>query len=216
MQCRTHPTTSAYNTCNQCGDWLCEECTVDIQGRLFCRTCLMKMAAPGSAPYSVPPLPPGVMPAKKRVSGGLLFLFSFFFPPGINYMFMGLIKRGLAALIGFFLIIYFINVSNMPLTLLFGLALPVYFLTCIFDGFNIRRRINAGEAVGDNIDGVILFLKNNQIICWVLLALVGFSVLGSVMGIFIRLIRWLMPLVIIGLGMYLLFRHKNPPGPPSA
>jgi len=131
-------------------------------------------------------------------------------------MYMGLIKRGLAALVGFFLIIYFIGVSNMPITLLFALSLPVYILTCIFDGFNVRRRINAGEAVGDNIDGVILFLKNNKIVCWILIALVGFSVLGSVMGIALRLIRWLMPLIIIGLGLYMLVRHKKPPTPPSA
>jgi len=184
----------------------------------------MKMAAPGAAPpppggvpypsYSVPPLP--VVPGRRHVNGGLLFLFSFFFPSGVNYMFMGLIKRGLAALVGFFLIIYFIGVSNMPLTLLFGLALPVYILTCIFDGFNIRRRINAGEAVGDNIDGVILFLKRNKVVAGVLLAIIGFSVLGTVMGIFISVIRWLMPFVIIGLGLYLLVRHKNPPGPPNA
>jgi len=179
------------------------------------------MAAPGAppqpvgVPYSVPPLP---MPVRggRHVSGGLLFLFSFFFPPGVNYMFMGLIKRGLAALVGFFLIIYFIGVSNMPLTLLFGLALPVYILTCIFDGFNIRRRINAGESVGDNIDGVILFLKRNRLVTGVLLAIIGFSVLGTIMGILVNVIRWLMPLIIIGLGLYLLVRHKNPPGPPNA
>jgi len=156
------------------------------------------------------------MHGRKPLSGGLLFLFSFFFPPGVNYMYMGLIKRGLAAMVGFFLIIYFIGVSRMPLTLLFGLGLPVYILTCIFDGFNIRRRINAGEVVGDNIDGVIRFLKQNKFICWIIIALLGFSMLGAVMGVFIRLIRWAMPLIIIGLGLFLLLRHKNPPRGPGA
>ena len=210
MQCRTHPTTSAYNTCNQCGDWLCEECTVDVQGRLFCRGCLMKLAAPEADGHPVPP----ARPAGRQISWGLLFLFSFFFPSGVNYMFMGLIKRGLAAMCGFFLIIYLINISNMPLTLLLALALPVYVLTCIFDGFNIRRRINAGETVGDNIDEAINFMRRNKYAGWIIIAILSINLVVSVVGIFFSLIRWLMPALIIACGVYLLLKHnKKPPGP---
>ena len=212
MQCRTHPTTSAYNTCNQCGDWLCEVCTVDVQGRLFCRGCLAKLAAPDGTPYPV--VTPSA-PGGRQVSWGLLFFFSCFFPSGVNYMFMGLIKRGLAAMCGFFLIIYFIGVSNWPLTVLFGLALPIYILTCIFDGFHIRRRINAGEAVGDNIDGVICALHRNKIVGWVILALVGFSVLSSVLDVLVSLVGWMMPVLIIVFGLYILLRRKGPPAPPA-
>ena len=207
MQCRTHPTTPAFNTCNQCGDWLCEGCTVDVQGRLFCRGCLAKLASGGESH----PVAPAPVPGRRYISWGLLFVFSMFFPSGVNYLFMGLIKRGLAAMCGFFLLIYFIGVSNWPVTMLFSLALPIYILTCIFDGFHIRRRINAGEAVDDNIDGAINFLRCNKIVGWVILALVGFSVLGSVLGMFIGLIRWLMPLIIIVFGLYLLLRRKGPP-----
>jgi len=213
MQCRTHPTTPAFNTCNQCGDWLCEACTVDVQGRLFCRGCLTKLAAPGDASH---PAMPSAAPGGRNISWGLLFMFSIpIFPPGVNYMFMGLIKRGLAALCGFFLIIYFIGVSNMPLTLLFIFALPIYILTCVFDGFHIRRRLNAGEVVGDNIDEAISFLRRNKYVGWIILALVGFSVLSSVLGIFITLVRWLMPVLIIVFGLYLLLRRKSPPAPPA-
>ena len=213
MQCRTHPTTPAFNTCNQCGDWLCESCTVDIQGRQLCRGCLGKLAAPapGSSPH---PMASSSMPGGRQISMGLLFFFSVFFPSGVNYLFMGLIKRGLAALTGFFLMIYFIGVSSMPLTLLFGLALPIYVLTCIFDGFSIRRRINAGEFVPDNIDEVVNFLRRNKYVGWIIMAIVGLSVLSSVVGIFIRLVGWLMPSLIIVVGLYLLIKRKNPPAPP--
>ena len=210
MQCRTHPTTSAFNTCNQCGDWLCEECTVDVQGRLYCRGCLMKMATP-KPEASRHTKAPSSAPGGRHINWGLLFLFSCF-PSGVNYMFMGLIKRGLAALCGFFLLIYFITVSNMPLTLLFSLALPVYFLTCVFDGFNIRRRINAGEAVADNIDEAISLLRSNKYIGWAIVGILGFSVLSIVVGVFVRLVTWLMPILLIVLGLYLLFRiSKRPP-----
>ena len=210
MQCRTHPTTPAFNTCNQCGDWLCDDCTVDIQGRQLCRNCLAKLAGP-AGPH---PAMPSSMPGGRRISWGLLFFFSAFFPSGVNYLFMGLIKRGLAALSGFFLIIYFIGVSDMPLTMLFSLALPIYVLTCIFDGFSIRRRINAGEVVGDNIDEVVGFLRRNKYVGWIILALIGFSVLSSVVGVFIRFVGWMMPTIIIVMGLYLLLRRKDPPAPP--
>ena len=212
MQCRTHPTTPAFNTCNQCGDWLCDSCTVDIQGRQLCRGCLGKLAAPASGGPS--PVASSSMPGGRQISWGLLFFFSLFLPSGVNYLFMGLIKRGLAALTGFFLMIYFIGVSSMPLTMLFGLALPIYVLTCIFDGFSIRRRINAGELVPDNIDEVINFLRRNKYVGWIIMAILGLSVLSSVVGIFIRLVGWLMPSLIIVIGLYLLLRRKNPPAPP--
>jgi len=156
---------------------------------------------------------PSAVPGGRRISWLLLLFFSIL--PGVNYMYMGLIKRGLAALTGFFLIIYFTGVSSWPVTMLFGFALPIFALTCLFDGFNIRRRINAGELVSDNIDEVINFLRRNKCIAWILMAIVAFSVLGSVVGIFIRLISWLMPSIIIVFGLYLLLRRKNPPGPPQ-
>ena len=212
MQCRTHPTTPAFNTCNQCGDWLCDSCTVDIQGRQLCRNCLAKLAAPTG-----PGTGETVVPTSGRtISWGLLFLFSLFFPSGVNYLFMGFIKRGLAALTGFFLLIYFIGVSNPPLTVLFSLALPIYILTCIFDGFNIRRRLLAGEYVPDNIDEAVNFLRRNKYIGWAIMAVVGLSVLGSVVSILARLVGWLLPTLIIVVGLYLLLRRKNPPGPPQA
>jgi len=184
---------------------------VDIQGRQLCRGCLGKLAMPVADPsHSGTPVAPG----GRKISKGLLLFFSLFLPTGVNYLYMGLIKRGLAALIGFFLIIYIIGVSRMPLTLLFGLALPIYVLTCIFDGFSIRRRIVAGEYVADNIDEVVNFLRRNKYVTWIIIAIIGLSMVGTVVGIFIGLIRWLMPALIIVAGLYLLLRRKNPPGPP--
>jgi len=191
---------------------------VDIQGRLLCRGCLAKLAAPTDPePHPYPPYlaGPSSMPGGRRISWGALFFFSLFFPSGVNYLFMGLIKRGLAALTGFFFMIYLIGVSRMPLTMLLGLALPIFVFTCIFDGFSIRRRINAGEHVPDNIDEVIGFLRRNKYVGWILLAIIGFSILGGVVGVFVRLFGWLMPLLIIVIGLYLLLRRKNPPGPPQ-
>jgi hypothetical protein len=126
-------------------------------------------------------------------------------------MYMGLMKRGLATMCGFFLIIFLLANSWYPVNLMLGLAIPVFVLTSFFDGFNVRRRINAGEAVRDDIGdalGGILSDKRLRTIIFVTLAIV---LLVSIFGLAITILRGLLPLGIIVLGVYLFMKHKNKP-----
>jgi len=223
MQCRTHPTITASNTCNTCGEWLCDACTVDINGRLFCRTCLAKLAEteapPHGAPYGYrPPPPPGFVPipphlyGKPQPNGFFTFIFSFF--PGANYMYLGLLKRGLAAMGLFFLNIYLLvivsgSIIGGPLTVLLALGIPVSYLSFMFDGFNIRRRICAGEVVPDGIEDVTAFLRRNKkplLTILVLCVLLGIA--SSVLGFILRPLLSLIPFIIIGLLLYMVFKRK--------
>jgi hypothetical protein len=78
-------------------------------------------------------------------------------------MYLGLIKRGLAAMCAFFLLIYLaITAFALPLTLLFSLSIPVLWLTSLFDGFHTRRRINAGDPPEDNIRDILSALSRNK------------------------------------------------------
>jgi len=207
MQCRTHPTATAVNTCNTCGEWLCEACTLDINGRLFCRACLAHMAAaePEAAHAGKPPL-------MRRIRWGLTFFFSFL--PGASHMYMGLIKRGLAAMCGFFMLIYLLTLVSGsliggPLTLLLALSIPVMVLTCAFDSFNLRRRMLNGEVVHDNIDDVIAFFnRNKHTLLFVLLLCVGLGVASSLISVLLRPFRMVLPWLIIGCGAYLVLRKK--------
>ena len=213
MQCRTHPAVTAVNTCNTCGEWLCTECTLNINGRNYCRACLVNFAASeGAAPppprYFVPPPRPVKCP-----SGFLTFVFSFF--PGANYMYLGLMKRGLAAMCGFFLLIYMLtlvsgSVFGGPLTVLLGLALPVCYLSYMFDGFNVRRRMMAGEVVPDGIEDVLAFLQRNKKPLLTLLILcLALGAAGSVINVIISPFLNLVPLLIIGLVLYILLKKKT-------
>jgi hypothetical protein len=208
MQCRTHPTAHAVNTCNTCGEWLCETCTLDINGRLFCRACLAKIAEHGS-PDPVYEKAPAM---GRRIRWGLVFIFSFL--PGAGYMYLGLMKRGLAAMCGFFLLIYLLTLVagsflGGPLTVLLAFSLPICFLTYTFDAFNIRRRMLNGELVNDNIDDVIAFFKRNSKTLLVLLLLcVGLGVFGSLVGAIIRPILNLIPMLLIAFCLYAVFRKK--------
>jgi len=207
MPCRTHPSINGVNTCNQCGEWLCEECTVEINGRIFCRGCLASLAGkPGDSK------PSSAIPGR-RISGGLLFFLSFFMPSGVNYMYMGLMKRGLAAMVGFFLLIYLASIFSMwPFTLIFGLSIPIFWLTCIFDGFNIRRRINSGIRVTDDVDDIINFIKRNKhliIAFFGLLLVLTFA--GSMFSVLANPIRRALPVLVVALGLYVLFKRPNRP-----
>ena len=154
------------------------------------------------------------MEPKNQINGGLLFFISFFLPPGANYMLMGLIKRGLAAMCGFFLIIYMIvSASAVPVIVLLALSLPVYSLTCVFDGFNIRRRINAGEHVEDGISDIldgILRNKKLMLVIFVVIAInFAWRILGIGLVIISHLINFAIPLAIIALVVYMIMKSKK-------
>ncbi|MCL2187634.1 MAG: hypothetical protein FWC16_05625 [Defluviitaleaceae bacterium] len=146
---------------------------------------------------------------------GLILVFSLL--PGANYMYMGLIKRGLAAMCGFFLLIYLLtlvsgSIIGGPLTLLIALSMPVLVLTCAFDSFNIRRRIVNGEVVQDNIDDVIgFFQRNKKILLTVIIICIGLGVVGSLISWLLRPLRHIIPWLIIGFGAYVIFRRKAKP-----
>ena len=176
--CRNHPTKNAGNTCSQCGDWLCEECTADVGGRIYCATCLQKHwigheAAP-KAPYSSPP-----RDGRRKIDGGLLMFFTLF-PPGINYMYEGLIKRGLFFLSAFCLTFYLLASLNSPV---FLIPMMVMWVTCAFDAFRIRTKINAGEYVSDNVDDVLGFIRKHKAVIVPILAI---ALAVNVFGTFSR------------------------------
>jgi hypothetical protein len=140
----------------------------------------------------------------KRVSFGLLFLFSLLFPSGANYMYMGLIKRGLAAMCGFFLLVYLVVLLKFPFVVLAAFAIPVYWITCFFDGFHIRRRINSGEIVEDGIGSILgAMLRNKTLMVFFLIIIVI-----AILGFLFEILKNAFPLLLVFLAIYLLCYRK--------
>jgi len=214
MQCRNHPDQNGVNTCNQCGSWLCEGCTFERGGRIFCPSCAAQQAVSLETTSATPP--PRRVVSGRYISWGLLFLFSVVIPlPGLNYMYMGLIKRGLAAMASFFIAIYvgIIMVSLIGwLSIFFWLILPLLYFTVTFDGFQIRHRLNAGEAVGDDIDGAVNFLKKNRLTITTILlsfaALIVISIVAPHLVWLTTIVARLTPFIIVGVIIYMLIRKK--------
>ena len=109
-----------------------------------------------------------------RKSGFLLFLFSGL--PGLNYMYLGLMKRGLFFMTLFFSMIFVANELGARL-----LMFAVFILMCfsLFDGFRVRRLLTDGYVVSDAADDVIAFFKKH----WKAVALfLGLAVAAGVAG----------------------------------
>ena len=109
-------------------------------------------------------------------------------------------------MIAFFTVIFLaVQFDGTGLFPLFMFAIPVLVLVCIFDGFNLRRRINAGEILTDNIDDIADFVRRNRtMIIGFLLLLAVISVIGTILPWLIRIV----PIVIAIWAISVLFRKK--------
>jgi len=220
MSCYYHSDRSAVNTCSKCGAWLCDGCSVEIDGRVVCKACISRelsqphtAADPRAAAYGYMPAP--VAP---KVNGFLLFCFSMM--PGANYMYMGLIKRGLCMMAAFFGSIY---VTAMFGGIPFAFLIPILAVTSMFDGFRIRRLINEGKDVPDNIDDVREFVRSHRaILITVIVAALFFGMFNSFIDSLSYIFHGfpfganvsfglgrLSPWIFIGLGCFFLFRRRR-------
>jgi len=72
MYCYHHPDRDAVGACVACGQAACPECKVEYQGKVYCNSCIQKMASGGGVPAtaiitgntsgmgSKAPVPPGL------------------------------------------------------------------------------------------------------------------------------------------------------------
>ena len=212
MQCRNHPEENGVNTCNQCGSWICDRCSFERGGRIFCPACASQQA---SEKREAPPDRSRISHVGRSISWGLLFFFSIVIPlPGLNYMYLGLVKRGLVAMGTFFGLIYMIiqlSISNTwPLGIMFIFAIPILWLACTFDSFRLRERMNRGEVVTDNIDDIIAFIRRNRVLLTgLMLLLVAVHVLGGILPGVLRLLRHVIPIVIAVWAIQALFKKPK-------
>lgn len=203
MVCVNHSGENGVNTCSMCGEWLCESCSVDINGRIVCKTCISKKIAGEPAAVVMETARPA-----RYFSGFLLFLCSAM--PGLNYMYLGLIKRGLFFMTAFFAFIFAAAITNLGELCVF---LPVLWVTCFFDGFEKKRRLNSGAYVPDSVDDILNWLRKYKtpviMACVLILALGSlnnmgryvFHRAGAYMGYYGTL-RPLLSLVVLGVGGY--------------
>ena len=158
MACVNHFDRNGVNTCCQCGEWLCEACSIDVDDKIVCKTCIAKNIG-----KQQPVAKPAARPASRPYYSGIILVILAFVPPfaGIGYMYMGLIKRGLFAMSAVFGIIYVL--ASVPRSGLLALLFPIIWFACLFDTLEKKRLLNSGVHVRDDVGDIVAWIKKYKI-----------------------------------------------------
>jgi hypothetical protein len=230
MNCNTHGDTAAVAFCRTCGKPLCNQCTRDVRGVIYCEACLaarMEGTTPTPfvpvVPVTPPPtgyqqfmdqgvgikVPPGPSSGPNPAVAGIL---AGFFPIGVGAVYTGQYAKGLAHLaIAVFLIVA--QTTDIPdyLHVILGLAMGFFYVYQIIDSARSARAIQMGEPAPDPFGlaqafgaGERLGLESTRVPAGAAV-LIGLGVifLLHTVGLFSFSIDRFWPLILVFLGVWL-------------
>lgn len=168
MNCATHNDVAAVAFCRTCGKPLCQTCTRDVRGVIYCENCLAARLE-GTQPipgYTPPPaafVPPPVSPPfvtspvpfpPPQPSSGpnpaVAGILAGFFPFGVGAVYCSQYAKGLAHLVIMILLIIGVG-SNLPwyfITML-GIGIGFFYVYQIIDGVRTAHALQLGQPAPD-------------------------------------------------------------------
>ena len=197
LNCINHPEKEAVFNCELCGEGFCVECLIAVEEHRYCKKCIKEKIVSNK--------PVLILEKKSK-----FWAFIFSVVPGVGYLYLGAMNRGLQTMALFFGSVFL--ASFIGFDQLMALVAPVVIFYSIFDTQQLAKDINAGIPVEDK---QILDLKNvtfNQ--GWVGYALIvigGLALLNNIMPFpfWMELRRILPAVIIIGLGVVILYRNTK-------
>jgi hypothetical protein len=195
-----HSERIATGLCHECGKDFCGECLVEIGNTRLCKDCVASTAPRAGAGASYGSAIKFELREKKVFNKFLLFIMGAL--PGLGYMYVGLLKRGLFTMAAFSATIYLIaTVSGW-----FAFPLAAIVFASFFDGFRLLRQAREGMALQDGIEDLLAFLKKHKVaILGVVVGIIALELLGNV----VRNLSSVTPFILIALGAYFLFFKKR-------
>jgi hypothetical protein len=162
MNCANHSDIAAVAFCRTCGKPLCNQCTRDVRGVIYCESCLAaRMDGVAPAAGFVPPVqtvypPAGVYAAGPRppINSGpnpaVAGILAGFFPIGVGAVYTGQYAKGLSHLVIMVLLILGVS-ADLPwyvITVL-GIAIGFFYVYQIIDSVRSAKAIQMGEPAPD-------------------------------------------------------------------
>ncbi|HEY6766169.1 MAG TPA: B-box zinc finger protein [Candidatus Sulfotelmatobacter sp.] len=174
MNCANHSDVAAVAFCRTCGKPLCQNCTRDVRGVIYCESCLaarMEGVAPaaGYVPGYVPPVPPipptpgqpgyqqfvdpsGVPRVVPATSSGpnpaLAGILAGFFPFGVGAVYCSQYAKGLAHLLIFVFLIFGVSHGG-SWDWLFGFGIAFFVVYQIIDAVRTAKALQLGQPAPD-------------------------------------------------------------------
>jgi len=241
MNCANHADASAVAYCRTCGKALCANCTRPVRGVIYCEDCLgAKMegtvppgspaftpvsigspstgaTTPPATPFAPVPPPPGVSSGPNPALAGIM---AGVFPFGVGAVYNGQYAKGLAHLVIFGMFIAVLSHNDSTLVgVVGGLGISFFYVYQIIDAVRSARALQLGQpapdpfglaqsfSVGDKID------PKNVPTGAVVLIVIGVFFLLHTMGVFDVSIGRFWPVLLIGLGAWLVARNFGMLGP---
>lgn len=154
MKCYVHSDADSVGVCTRCGKSVCSQCSLELDGKLVCKTCAEGMIRSSQAPPVLPaqqaqpalPANQGTVPGKHKEP--ILSLVLSFFIPGLGQVYNGQLVKGIVI---FALYVFLWIVSGALMFVLIGfctMVLPLLlWLYAIYDAYSVAGKINRGEKV---------------------------------------------------------------------
>ena len=138
MNCKYHQNINATNTCNTCSKWICENCVLELDNKLYCKDCLKERYRQGNNKTNITTLNNNfITTSMSNSKNPLIYILNFI--PGCLPLYLG-DKKGLKYLILFF----------MFLCLNFETFAIITFIYSFYQGFNIKRKLEKIEYMEKN------------------------------------------------------------------
>src|SRR5258708_23701999 len=169
MNCATHSDTAAVAFCRTCGKPLCNQCTRDVRGVIYCEACLAarmegagSVPAAGFTPVPTPPqtgyqqfmdqglglkVQPGPQSGPNPAVAGIL---AGFFPIGLGAGYTGQYAKGLSHLVIMVLLILGVS-SDVPwyVIMVIGISMGFFYIYQIMDPGRSAKAIQTGQPIPD-------------------------------------------------------------------
>ena len=235
MNCATHSDQAAVAFCRTCGKPLCNQCTRDVRGVIYCESCLAaRMEGAASAPSAgfTPPPPPNVsppiggptayVPPAPPVSSGpnptVAGILAGFFPFGVGAVYCSQYAKGLSHLV--IMVLLIIGQSSVVpwyVHTMLGLGIGFFYVYQIIDAVRTAKAIQLGEPAPDPFGLGSMFgsssgpsvpgEKSETKIPVAAVILIGLGVLFLINTAFDFSLHRFWPLILILLGVYLFAKN---------
>ena len=223
MNWANHPQNAVAAYCRTCGKPLCNQCTRQVMGVIYCENCLAEKVS-GTAPAASAFQPaPGYQPPIQSVSGGpnpaLAGILAGFFPFGVGAVYCGQYAKGLAHLIVFvLLVIGASNATSDAMGTVFGLSIAGFYFYQLIDAIKTAKALQTNQPVPDPFGLANMFSPGGGTrqdfsigVPVGAVVLIGLGVLFLLHNLDIWFLRvdTLWPIVLIGLGFWLFVRRRE-------